>query len=116
MINLMLCTEKMDLVAAFYAAAGVELEREQHGAGPQHFSFKTDICIEIYPPRVPADTSLVLRIDVKDLEDTMDKIQTSFSYEGLVVQNIHSLSSGKKSILRDPDGRIVELFQPKAPY
>jgi lactoylglutathione lyase len=112
----MLCTEKMDLVTAFYEAAGVQLEKEQHGAGPQHFSFKTDICIELYPPRVPADASFVLRIDVKDLDETMAKIQSLFSYSDLIVQDTQSLSSGKKSILRDPDGRIVELFQPKAPY
>jgi len=112
----MLCTEKMDLVAAFYEAAGVQLEKEQHGAGPQHFLFKSDICIEIYPPRVPTDASFVLRIDVKDIDEIMVKIRSLFSYEDLIVQDTQSLLSGKKSILRDPDGRIVELFQPNAPY
>ncbi len=116
MINLMLCTEKMDLVAAFYTAVGVDLVQEQHGQGPVHFSFKGDMCVEIYPPRVPADAAFVLRIDVEDVEQTVKRLKSTFTYEGMMVSEPEALKTGKKSILRDPDGRVVELFQSFKPY
>lgn len=111
MINILLCTEKMDLVAAFYQAVGVDLVQEQHGAGPVHFSFKGDMCVEIYPPREPADAGFVLRVDVPDIDQAMTRVRDAFSYQGLVVAETKTLKTGKKSILRDPDGRVVELFQ-----
>lgn len=115
MINIMLCTEKMDLVAAFYRAVGVELVQEQHGAGPVHFSFSSNICLEIYPPRQPADAGFVLRVDVPDIDAAMSLVREAFTYQGLVVSETQALKTGKKSILRDPDGRVVELFQAFTP-
>jgi lactoylglutathione lyase len=115
MINIMLCTEKMDLVAAFYRAVGVELVQEQHGAGPVHFSFPANTCLEIYPPRQPADAGFVLRVDVPDIEVAMSRVRDAFSYQGLVVSDVQALKTGKKSILCDPDGRVVELFQAFTP-
>lgn len=106
----------MDLVAEFYTAVGVDLVQEQHGAGPVHFSFKGDMCVEIYPPRVPSDAAFVLRIDVADVDAVVANLKSKFHYEGLMVSEPESLKTGKKSIVRDPDGRVVELFQSFKPY
>jgi len=115
MINILLCTEKMDLVAAFYRALKVELVPEKHGNGPDHFSFKGEISMEIYPPRQPPETTIVLRIDVDDIHDAMQSLRTIFGGSDFVVNDVETLSSGQKSIVKDPDGRIVELFQPHRP-
>lgn len=115
MINVILCTENIDLVAAFYAAVGIDLEPERHGNGPHHFSFRSDVCLEIYPPRIPSDSSMILRIDVNDIDQAMMALADTFKYGGLVVRGIESLSTGKKAIVKDPDGRIVELFQSFTP-
>ncbi|MBU6235890.1 MAG: hypothetical protein KGQ41_08595 [Alphaproteobacteria bacterium] len=111
----MLCTEKMDLVAEFYAAVGLQLEKEKHGAGPEHFSFRSDVCVEIYPPRTPADATFLLRVDVADVDASVASLKSKFSYEGLVISEPEALKTGKKSIVRDPDGRVVELFQAYRP-
>ncbi len=111
MINIILCTDKIDLVADFYQAVGIVLEFEKHGNGPEHFSFKSDLSCEIYPPRVPAEERIVLRIDTADIDQAMANLTQKFTYPGLVISDIKSLSTGRKSIVKDPDGRVVELFQ-----
>lgn len=101
----------MDLVAEFYAAVGLTLERERHGAGPEHFSFRSDVCVEIYPPREPADATYVFRVDVDDVDGVVATLKGKFNYGELVVREPEALKTGKKAIVKDPDGRVVELFQ-----
>ena len=111
MINIILCTDNIDLVAEFYSAVGVDLELEKHGNGPSHFSFKTELSCEIYPPRTPPEERIVLRINTPDVEKVLSTLKEKFSYPDLIVSDVAKLKTGQKAIVRDPDGRIVELFQ-----
>lgn len=102
----------MPLVAAFYKAIGLALEEEQHGRGPRHFSFSAPVCMEVYPPREPAQASFVLRVETEDVQGALSRLKNLSGAWGRVVQGPKVSASGIKAILEDPDGRIVELFQP----
>ncbi len=111
MINVLLCSDKLELVAAFYAALGIELVPEKHGNGPDHFFFKSEIACELYPPRTPPEAAFVLRIDTKDIDVSLQNLKTQFNEADLIIGDVQTLKSSKKVILRDPDGRVVELIQ-----
>lgn len=116
-MNILLTARDIKLTAAFYAALGESVMPEKHGAGPDHFSFApTDA--EIYPPRKSdaPDKGLVVRIETQEkLEDVLIRVGAVYR-DALIYQRPADMKSGRKTIISDPDGRIVEIFQTiKAP-
>lgn len=50
--TLVIGTQHMDHVVAFFTKLGFVFEKEQHGNGPVHYSFEKDgDVLEIYPSR-----------------------------------------------------------------
>lgn len=95
----------------FYEQIGLNFQPEQHGKGPVHYAsvLKNDIVFEIYPSQkdVLEDES---RLGFK--VDNLDQL-----IEALEVQNIEVLQKAKKTawgyraVVKDPDGRKVELVE-----
>ena len=88
---------------AFYEALGLSFEREQHGAGPQHFSCQmTWGVLELYPAteRFPAECSTRLGFHV----DSLTFAETRLRGAGLHV------AGAEPGVMLDPDGRRVQLL------
>jgi catechol 2,3-dioxygenase-like lactoylglutathione lyase family enzyme len=104
---LVLRTPKLEDLKRFYSALGVRFERERHGNGPEHYAATVggDLVLEIYPAQDGAapDPGLRLGFSVDNLEETLRALSQTVTPR---------LSPwGLRALVRDPDGRTVELLQ-----
>lgn len=107
---LVLKTHQMEAVRRFYAALGVEFQQEKHDQGPIHFSgLLGNTVLEIYPlpPDRKSDVTTRLGVVVDDLSKVLETLVAA----GQIGRK--EPESGLLVVLRDPDGRAVELTQPK---
>jgi lactoylglutathione lyase len=109
---LVLKTQQVERLRTFYSALGIELAKEQHGKGSIHYAGRAgEVVLELYP----------LPDDVGSVDATT---RLGFSIENLaeVVEAIHAIGApvltepqetpwGYRAVVRDPDGRAVELYQ-----
>jgi lactoylglutathione lyase len=103
---LVLRTDKLDDVKAFYSTFGASFVSERHGSGPNHYSARLgDLVLEIYP--TPAgilpDPSLRIGLVVDDLPGALRAIGQAVTPR--------QTQWGMRAVVRDPDGRAVELSQ-----
>ena len=110
---LVMKTHQLDRVREFYEALGIRLAEERHGRGPLHYAGKAGAAlIEVYPlpDDAPApDASVRLGFDVMDLDRVLDALQR---LGAPVVAEPQSTQWGYRAVVRDPDGRAVELYGP----
>jgi hypothetical protein len=110
---LVLKTHQMEAVRRFYAAIGVEFEQEKHDKGPVHFSGRLkETVFEIYPlaPDRRSDSTTRLGIDVDDLSEALKSLVAA----GIIGKtDPKETEAGLQAVIRDPDGRAVELTQRK---
>lgn len=95
----------------FYAAMGLPLARESHGAGPSHYvSAVGGLVFEIYPMAAgqPPTTGTRLGFQV-DAVDAL--IPGLVEAGGSVVVAAGDVPGGRRAVVSDPDGHRVELFQ-----
>ena len=109
---LILKTRRVDDLGAFYGALGVELGKERHGKGPAHYAGRVgDVVLEIYPQAedgVPTDATTRLGFAVEKPAEVLLALQTL----GAVIVNEGRVTEwGFRAVVRDPDGRVVELYQ-----
>jgi len=108
---LVLKTRQSERLRTFYAALGVAFATEQHGAGPIHVAGQIgDVVFEIYPLSGdgPADSTTRLGFTVDDLGGLLVRLQAL----GVPVISPPRRSDwGLRAVVRDPDGRAVELVQ-----
>jgi len=97
----------MEELKSFYTSLGVEFQSEKHGKGPEHYAatLSNDLVLEIYPAAdgTTPDTALRLGLSVPDLGDALRALGQS----GAPRQT----PWGLQAVVRDPDGRTVELLQ-----
>jgi len=109
---LVLKSRQVDLLRAFYGTLGLTLAEEQHGTGPIHYAGKiSDLVFEVYPLAdgdVPVDTTTRLGFAVADLTKVVEELKASGSP---VVEQPKATAWGRRAVVRDPDGRAVELYQ-----
>jgi predicted enzyme related to lactoylglutathione lyase len=109
---LVLKTDQIEQVRNFYQGLGLAFQEEKHGNGPIHFSARIqDTVVEIYPlPKaVPqADMTTRLGFRIENLDATIQKLKEK---GGKVVSEAQPKGSGFAAIVKDPDGRSVELTQ-----
>jgi lactoylglutathione lyase len=109
---LVLKTRQVEQVRLFYEALGIELAEEQHGKGPIHFAGRAgDVVIEVYPfpdDGTPVDSSTRLGFAVENLADVVQALQGIGSK---IVTAPQETALGFQAVVRDPDGRSVELTQ-----
>ena len=109
---LVLKTHQLDKLRAFYAALGIAFAEEKHGDGPLHLAARVgDIVIELYPLPAdagPADSTTRLGFAVPDLDAAMRSLE---AFPAVVVSGLKATPWGRRAVVRDPDGRAVELVQ-----
>jgi lactoylglutathione lyase len=126
---------------AFYERIGLTFQAERHGRGPEHYSTNVgETVLEIYPAKALAESAAApavrLGFDVKDVRGIVAQLVEPPSTQGCVDNGIvadaasidtraaaHTIvvtepaenADGWRALVRDPDGRKVELFEPRAP-
>jgi lactoylglutathione lyase len=109
---LVLNTRQVEQLRIFYQTLGIELAEEQHGKGPIHFAGRAgDVVIEVYPlsdDGTPVDSSTRLGFTVDDL---VAVIQSLRGIGTKIATPPRKTAWGLQAVVRDPDGRAVELSQ-----
>jgi catechol 2,3-dioxygenase-like lactoylglutathione lyase family enzyme len=99
-------------VRAFYGALGIEFVEERHAQGPVHFAGRVgDMILEVYPLAAgisAADTTTRLGFTVDDIETVLGEIRV---LDPSLAGGDRALDGKRAIVVRDPDGRAVELDQ-----
>ena len=107
----MLKTKQEESLRDFYGTLGIEFQTEQHGTGPTHHAGELgDLIMEIYPLNENAMTDQTTRLGfiVEDLRQTLEFLENLNLIEK---KDPVQTEWGLRVVLRDPDGRAVELYQ-----
>ena len=109
---LVLKTAQLQRMRAFYGCLGVVLREEQHGGGPVHYAGQTgSVILELYPLAegiTLPDTTTRLGFSVGRLDEVLHALQEQ---GGIVTHPARQTEWGYRAVVRDPDGRAVELYQ-----
>ena len=109
---LVLKTRQVEQMRRFYQTIGIDFGEEQHGTGPVHFAGRIgNVVIEIYPlseEGTPADSSTRLGFGV---ENVAEIVQALHGNGTKIVTPARETAWGLQAVVRDPDGRAVELTQ-----
>jgi predicted enzyme related to lactoylglutathione lyase len=107
---LVLKTRQLGKLREFYQAIGIPLSEEQHGTGPVHYAGRVgDATLEVYPlpdGADPADSTTRLGFRVNDLDEVLHSLQAMGTR---IVSPLQQSAWGYRAVVRDPDGRAVEL-------
>ncbi len=117
--SIVLFAEDVEATARFYRALGLPLASEQHGDGPVHYKCTlgpTHFAIFVGTPgapKVPAPDHRLAGGQFFGL--TVASLDAAFagakSHGASVVQEPRDYPWGKRALVRDPDERVVELFE-----
>lgn len=107
---LVLKTVAVEQLRNFYARLDFEFVEEQHGSGPQHWSAPVgDGILEIYP--LPedgiVDVTTRLGFAVSDVKEVVESVRQLSE----VVTEPKQTQWGLRAVVRDTDGRAVELYE-----
>ena len=108
---LVLKTFRLDELRAFYHTLGIEFTEEQHGKGPRHLAGMVgDLVLEFYPVASdgPIDSTTRLGFAVEKLDEVFAAFQ---AFGSPVVTPPQKSEWGYRAVVRDPDGRAVEISQ-----
>jgi lactoylglutathione lyase len=104
-------TRMVDRLLTFYRTLGVEFVEERHGNGPLHCAAKTGgVVFEVYPASDDShvDATTRLGFTVMNLNDVLAAIQAGGAP---LVKAPQTTEWGYRAVVRDPDGRAIELCQ-----
>jgi hypothetical protein len=105
-------TRQVDRLRRFYGALGIEFFEEQHGKGPIHYAGRVgDVVLEVYPLReddAPAGATTRLGFAVEQMAGVVQALQ---ALDAPVLTEPQVTPWGLRAVVRDPDGRAVELHQ-----
>ena len=111
---LVLRCRDLEACRAFYEHLGLTFAPHVHGTGPRHYAAEAhDFTLELYPG--PADENADqtgLGFTVPDLASVHAYLANAGLNPGAVKQNPWGLTF----VLRDPDGRRIELQQSESPH
>jgi len=104
-------SDDLERVHAFYELLGLTLISEQHGTGPQHYSSTSSGTVfELYPARPgESDASTRLGFSVVDVNEVVARLEAG-GYQ--VSSRPKERDSEVHAVVVDPDGRKVELTSP----
>jgi lactoylglutathione lyase len=93
---------------AFYRLLGLSFVDEQHGSGPLHYSATIDgLTLELYPAR-PEDSLGRQRLGFR--VRPLDGIVESLRRQGVkIVSEVRESPWGRRAIVEDPEGNVIEL-------
>jgi len=108
---LVLKSRQVERLRQFYAFLGIAFTQERHGSGPEHHAATMgDVVFELYPLTAEANEEGPPRLGfyVTDLGQKLADLKKT----GAVVEIEPRPSKwGMRAVVRDPDGRAVELYQ-----
>jgi predicted enzyme related to lactoylglutathione lyase len=108
-------TNQLESLRVFYSELGLQFQEEKHGNGPVHFSTAIEnTVLEIYPlPKSVSivDTTTRLGFSVENLDEIFERLKQSGVQ---VVAEPKGTEWGYSAVVKDPDGRAIELTQKKA--
>ncbi|WP_397570345.1 VOC family protein [Schlesneria sp. T3-172] len=96
--------------AAFYRQLGLEFTEHRHGGGPLHFAaVLAGVVFEIYPTKKSDDVDRTTRLGfvVPDIHTSILALRSS---DVKIVEVLEQTEWGQRAVVRDPDGRSVELY------
>jgi lactoylglutathione lyase len=106
---LVLKTRQVEALRKVYGTLGIDLVEERHGKGPVHYAGRVgDLVFEIYPlpeDETVVDTTTRLGFVVSSLTTVLKAL------EKLGTTIVTKPSATERAIVRDPDGRAVELHE-----
>jgi predicted enzyme related to lactoylglutathione lyase len=109
---LVLKTRHLDRLRAFYVALGIAFAEEKHGDGPTHHAGRVgEALLELYPlpeNAGPADDTTRLGFAISDVDAVMGSLEAA---GGSVISRPRRTEWGYRAVVRDPDGRAVELCE-----
>jgi len=100
----------INMMVTFYRSLGMEFNEDRHGSGPRHFAVDLGgIVFEIYPARKPEDVDRTTRLgfSVADIHSSIISIR---ELGATIVEEAKQSKWGLRAVVRDPDGRGVELY------
>jgi lactoylglutathione lyase len=109
---LVLKTHEVERLVTFYGLLGLTFDAEQHGKGPVHFAaLLGELVLEIYPldQRQTVDATTRVGFAVSAIADLLPKLEAAGVF---IVSPLRQSSWGLRAVVRDPDGRAVELIDP----
>jgi lactoylglutathione lyase len=103
----------IDRAAEFYSQMGLLFTRHSHGSGPEHYSSEVSgFVFEIYPLTSKSQPTVGTRIGFH--VDSVDQIVPLLTQIGAVVVSSPADSEwGRRAVVEDLDGHVVELLTPK---
>ena len=105
---IVLRTPKLEELCKFYAALGLRLAEEQHEMGPKHFSCTFQgMVLELYPSTKASEPGRV-GFAVESLSALLERLLLLGTP---IVEEPARGPWGLRCLVRDPDGRVVELYE-----
>ena len=112
---LILFTDKFEAVMKFYSAIGIPLEPEQHDDGPVHYACEIGLThfavFESDSGSGPEFRSGGISFSGFTVNSLEDALEAARSVHAEIVQQPTEHPWRRRALVKDPDGRIVELFQ-----
>ena len=111
---LVLRTGHLESTKDFYAVLGVEFRREKHRHRPPHYAGMIDgLVLELHSSDgcVMEDHPIRLGFVVSGLNEILALVIPT---RGTIVKASYDTAQGRKAVVRDPDGRSVELYETSA--
>jgi catechol 2,3-dioxygenase-like lactoylglutathione lyase family enzyme len=104
----------IDRGAAFYREMGLLLTKHAHGTGPEHYSSEVSgLVFELYPSTPKSSPTTGTRIGFK--VDSVDGVVELLTKIGAVVVSPPADSEwGRRAVVKDFDGHVIELVTPNA--
>jgi len=106
---IVLRTHRLEEVKRFYESLGIEFVKEKHAQGPPHYAGAVGAAIlELSPLPKDApepDKSVRLGFVVHNLGSIANELGSARLHIGPSQRNIPAM------VIKDPDGRVVELTQ-----
>lgn len=104
-------TEHTARLTAFYSTLGLKFVEERHGTGPIHHSAQVGTAVfEIYPAATTAEVDASTRLGFR-VADVASVVETLRSAGSPIVAEPKAGPWGMRAVVRDPDGRAVELYR-----
>lgn len=111
---LVLTCADLDAARAFYAALGLPLEAEDHGEGPLHYACELGpVHFALFAAReegaAPGRGQAGAVLPGFQVASVEEAYAAALAAGGQAVQEPADFPWGRRALVRDPDGRVVEL-------
>jgi len=108
--SIVIRSKDVEALCRFYQALGMRFQQERHGDGPFHYaSLINGAVLEIYPCKANETTdNCRLSFVVASLEDVLSELM---KMDAPVVSQPRQLPRYLSTVVKDPDGRSIEIKQ-----